>query len=55
MVTRFRDRQIWGTRSGNSAILAPKSSDKKTHDKTPLFETKDAVSFLMLQGVLCLK
>ena len=29
MVTRFRDRQIWRTRSGNSAILAPKSSDQE--------------------------
>ena len=58
IATRFRDRQIWRTGSGNSAILAPKSSDKKKkkkREKTPIFETKAAASFLMPQGVLCLK
>ena len=54
IATRFRDRQIWGTASGNSAILAPKSRDQENREKTPLFETKAAISFLMPQGALCL-
>ena len=55
IATRFRHRQIWRTGSGNSAILAPKSSVHENREKTPIFETKAAVSFLMLQGVWCLK
>ena len=39
----------------NSAILAPKSSDQENREKTPIFETKAAVSFLMPQEALCLK
>ena len=37
------------------AILVPKSNDQENCEKTPLFEIKAAVSFLMPQGVLCLK
>ena len=37
----------------NSAILAPKSSNQENCEKTPILETKAAVSFLMPQGVLC--
>ena len=37
-MTRFHDRQIWGTGSGNSAILAPKSRDQeKPWENTPLW------------------
>ena len=43
MATRFRDRQIWRTRSGNSAILAPKSSDQQNREKTLIFETMPSV------------
>ena len=53
-MTHFRDRQIWGTGSGNSAIWRRNLVIKKTVRKS-LFETKAAVSFLMPQGVLCLK
>ena len=55
IATRFRDCQIGGTGSGNSAILAPNSSDQENRAKTPLSETKAAVSFLMPQGALYMK
>ena len=41
----FRDRQFWRAGSGNSPILAPKSSNQENREKTPIFKTKAAVSF----------
>ena len=44
-MTRFRDRQIWRTGSGNSAILAPKSSDQENREKNPYLWNKSRLQF----------
>ena len=55
---------IWGSGSGNSAILPPKSSDQENREETRLFETKTVAyataslrlkPLLMPQCALCLK
>ena len=45
IATRFRDRQIWRSGSGNSAILAPKSSDQENREKNPYLWNKSSRQF----------
>ena len=45
IATRFRDCQLWGTGSGNSAILAPKSSDQENREKPTFLWKKSRRQF----------
>ena len=45
IATRFRDRQIWRTGSGNSAILALKSSDQEKPRENPYLWNKSRRQF----------